>query len=188
MMRATVALRRDFTPADGLLRALGPTDFAQLNRRLHDRIELEKLRKETKKDLAEVKDAAAWLAQYYELPAPDDLDSKWLAEAAEKAQEKEQEVTAHFRPIIAALKDTLWTPKDKFEAEVQQLLRESIEVLEGWMAFYQRFHVMLARQGLERRNSRKVLQARPVEGEVDHTALSREFMERFPNIRAALAK
>lgn len=34
----------------------------------------------------------------------------------------------------------------------------------------------------------RTLRARPVEGEIDHAALSREFMERFPKIRAALAQ
>lgn len=34
----------------------------------------------------------------------------------------------------------------------------------------------------------KVLRAKRVEGEVDHEALSREFMARFPKLRAALAK
>ena len=34
----------------------------------------------------------------------------------------------------------------------------------------------------------KVLRAKPVEGEVDQAALSREFMTRFPKLRAALAK
>ena len=34
----------------------------------------------------------------------------------------------------------------------------------------------------------EVLRARRVEGAIDHAALSREFMARFPNIRAALAK
>ncbi len=33
-----------------------------------------------------------------------------------------------------------------------------------------------------------VLRAQPIEGEVDHKGLSREFMARFPKIRAALAK
>lgn len=34
----------------------------------------------------------------------------------------------------------------------------------------------------------EVLRARPVKGEIDHKALSREFMARYPKIRAALAK
>lgn len=34
----------------------------------------------------------------------------------------------------------------------------------------------------------EILRARPVEGEIDHAALSREFMARYPKIRAALAE
>jgi hypothetical protein len=38
------------------------------------------------------------------------------------------------------------------------------------------------------RGEDQILRARPVEGEVDHEALSREFITRFPKLRAALAK
>ena len=38
------------------------------------------------------------------------------------------------------------------------------------------------------RGKAKVLRAKPIKGEVDHEALSREFMARFPKLRAALAK
>jgi hypothetical protein len=34
----------------------------------------------------------------------------------------------------------------------------------------------------------EVLRARPVKGKIDHAESSREFMARFPKIRAALAK
>jgi hypothetical protein len=37
-------------------------------------------------------------------------------------------------------------------------------------------------------DEKKILRARPVNGEIDHAALSREFIVRFPKIRAALAK
>jgi hypothetical protein len=40
----------------------------------------------------------------------------------------------------------------------------------------------------QRADKKKVIRARPVKGEIDHAALSREFMSRFPKIRAALAK
>jgi hypothetical protein len=36
--------------------------------------------------------------------------------------------------------------------------------------------------------TKEVLRARPVKGTIDHAALSKEFMARFPKIRAALAK
>ena len=40
----------------------------------------------------------------------------------------------------------------------------------------------------QRPDEKKILRARPVAGEIDHAALSREFIARFPKIRAALAK
>jgi hypothetical protein len=40
----------------------------------------------------------------------------------------------------------------------------------------------------QRSDEQKTLRARPVNGEIDHAALSREFIARFPKIRAALAK
>lgn len=187
-MYETAALRKDFLPAAGLLRELGFAEFEQLNRRLRDRIELGRLRKEAKSDLEEVRAAAAWLTEHSESPAPDDLDPNWLAEAAGQAQEKERQVAMHFRPVVAALRSELGPPNDEFEAEVQQLLRDSIEILEGWMTFYEGLYIMLARQTGEQHASGQMLRARPVTGEIDHAGLSREFMERFPNIRAALAK
>ena len=36
--------------------------------------------------------------------------------------------------------------------------------------------------------AKAVLRARPVKGKIDHAVLSREFIARFPKIRAALAK
>jgi hypothetical protein len=185
-MHGAAAARLDYMP--GLLRLLGSADAKQLEGRLRDRIELERLRKEEDKDLAELKAVEAWLAEPSEQAAPDDVDPDWLAEVTKRAQEKEREARAHFFPVIAALKDVLEPPADRFEADVQQLLRDGIEVLEGWLAFYRGFYTMLARQAAERDASLKVLRARPVESKVDHEALSREFMARFPKIRAALAE
>jgi hypothetical protein len=185
-MHGASAVRLDYTP--GLLRLLGSTDAEQLEGRLRDRIELERLRKQEDNDLEELKAAEAWLAEHSEQAAPDDVDPDWLAEVAKRAQEKEREARAHFSPVIAALKGALESLADRFEADVQQLLRDGIEVLEGWLAFYRGFYTMLARQAAERDASPTVLCARPVEGEVDHEALIREIIERFPKILAALAE
>ena len=38
------------------------------------------------------------------------------------------------------------------------------------------------------RAEKNILRAKPVNGEIDHEALTREFMARFPKLRAALAK
>lgn len=48
--------------------------------------------------------------------------------------------------------------------------------------------VEISRQETVKEKGEKILRARPVAGEIDHEALSREFMARFPKIRAALAK
>jgi hypothetical protein len=185
-MPATAALRLDFEP--GVLRALGSADARLLEQRLRDRIELEKLREQEDIDLAELKAAEAWLTERRDQPVADDIDPGWFVEAAKRAGEKAQEAEAHFRPVITVLKGELAQPADEFEADVQQLLRDGIDVLEGWLAFYRRLSTMLAGQAAGRGASPKVLRARPVEGEVDHEALSREFMARFPKIRAALAE
>jgi len=185
-MRGTAALRLDFEPS--LLRVLNSSALKQLDRRLRDRIELERLRKETQNDLVELKDAMAWLVELFDRSAPDDLDPDWLTEVARQAQEKERQAEAQFRPVIAALKGALAPSDDKFEADVQKLFRDGIEVLEGWLAFYHGFHVMLARQAAEGRSAAEILRARPVEGDIDHEAVTREIIERFPKILAALAE
>jgi hypothetical protein len=64
--------------------------------------------------------------------------------------------------------------------------QESIKVAEGWLALYRDTRERLLRLAAERRPV--VLRVHPVEGEVDHEALSREFVARFPKIRAALAE
>ena len=116
-MRGTAALRPDFEPS--LLRVLNSSELKQLDRRLRDRIELERFRKETQNDLVELKDAMAWLAELFDRSAPDDLDPDWLTEVARQAQEKERQAEAQFRPVIAALKGALAPSDDEFEADVQ---------------------------------------------------------------------
>jgi len=179
---------RDFLPPSALLRALESTDFGQLDQRLGDRIELERLRTETERDRAELKDLAARPASHAEQTAPDNFNPDALVECARKAEEKEREAATHFNPVIAALKGALRPPHNKFEADLQQLLRDGIEVLEGWLARYHGLSEMMGRQAAEGRGFVKVLHALPVAGDIDHDALSREFMARFPKIRAALAK
>jgi hypothetical protein len=185
-MLGTAALRLDFKP--GLLQALGSADTGLLEKRLRDRIELEKLREQEDNDLAELKEAEAWLAERRDQSVPDDIDPGWLVAAAKQARDKAQEAEAHYRPVIAALKGELEPPAVEFEADVQQLLRDGIEVLEGWLAFYYGLHTMLARQAAERLAAPKVLRARPVDGEVDYAELSREHIARYSRIRATLAE
>ena len=187
-MRGTAALDREFVPGSGLLAAFKSADFGQLEEKLRDRIQLEKFRSATEKDRAELRDATAWLANHADQPAPENVDPDALAEFARKAEEKEREAATHFDLVIAALKGALSPPHNKFESDVQQLLRDGIEMLEGWLALYHGLSEMLARQVAKRSDPGAVLHALPVAADIAHGALSREFMARFPKIRAALAK
>jgi hypothetical protein len=187
-MRRAAAIAQGFLPPSALLGALKSIDFGQLDQNLRDRIELERLRKETERDRAELKDLAARLASHAEQGAPADFDPDALVKFARKAEEKEREAAAHFKPVIAALKSALRPPHNKFEADVQELLRDGIEVLEGWLALYHGLSQMLVRQAAEKSGSAKVLRARPVKDEIDYGELSREHMARYPRIRAVLAK
>jgi hypothetical protein len=185
MSRISV-LRRDFEP--GLPQLLGYPEPEELEKRLRDRIEFEKLRKQENSDLAELKEALRWLEEHWEQAAPEDVDPAWLVEAAAKAEQKEREATARFRPVIAVLKEAAKPPSGIFEADVHQLLRDGIGVLEGWLIFYQRFRTVLAKHAGGRRKLAGVLRARPVEGQIDYSQLSQEHIARYPKIRAALAK
>jgi hypothetical protein len=73
-------------------------------------------------------------------------------------------------------------------SEVRRMREQTIAVAEAWLALYRELHAELLRLAAERRPAGEILRARRVEGDIDHEALSREFMARFPKIRAALAE
>jgi hypothetical protein len=91
-------------------------------------------------------------------------------------------------PQIDTLRRRLASPGKDIPLEARQALQESIKVAEGWLALYCDIREKLLRLAAERRPAGEVLRAKPVQGEVDHEALSREFIARFPKLRAALAK
>jgi hypothetical protein len=72
--------------------------------------------------------------------------------------------------------------------EVRRARQESIQVAKGWLALYCDIRERLQRLAAQRRPADVVLRAKPVQGEVDDKGLSREFIARFPKLRAALAK
>jgi hypothetical protein len=93
--------------------------------------------------------------------------------------------------MVEELQQTLsaYSGRPDPEPEVLELYRAIFDLAIGWVAPYQE----LCRRLLELAASKKtasleITRAKPVEGEVDHEALSREFMARFPKIRAVLAE
>jgi len=191
-MPARLSARPDFSASPRLLSALGgcssPIELRELEAKFHERKQLVKLRKQAKQDRAELAKATEWLAQHFEQPAPNDLHADALTQYADEAKEKTRITTEQFAPVIKALRGLL-TPDDALEPEVEELVRDGLGILEGWLEFYNGLHKMLVRQLAERGTTAgEVLRARPVTDKIDHAALSREFMARFPKIRAALAK
>ena len=92
-------------------------------------------------------------------------------------------------PLIDHLDQNIAASGDRIDAEVQELFRESMDTAFDWITPYQRLCTKLLKLASDRHDgTSKVLRTRPVEGEIDHEALSREFIARFPKLRAALAK
>lgn len=170
-------------------RHLSLADRGKLDEMLRDRVALRRLRRETDQDIAELQRATIWLAERTDQSLPTDASSEWIVKASKQAEEKERQVVAHYLPVIELLRTALVTPNDTFEADVQQLLRDGIELLDGWLIFYRGLHAMLSRQAAEwRAQTKKALRAKPTEGEVDWAELSREHIARYPKIRARLAE
>jgi hypothetical protein len=190
-MPARLSAKPDFLPSPRLLLALGggtsPVEQLKLRAKLQDRKHLIKLQKQARQDRAELTKETEWLAQHFDQPPPDDFQTDELAQCAVEAKDKTRTTAEQFAPVIEAL-NRLLASDDALEPEIQQLVREGLDLLEGWLGFYSGLQEMLARQVAERRPAGEPLRARPVTGDVDHAALSREFMARFPRIRAALAK
>ena len=117
-------------------------------------------------------------------------DCEWhdIAQVASMVGEWGHVAAEKLRPQIDELQRKLAAPAGLMPPEVRQARRESIEVAEAWLTLYRELQEKLQKLVAARRPPNAILRARPVEGEIDHEALSREFMARFPNIRAALAK
>jgi len=184
---------RELPDSPGLLRELGSVRTGAERERLwaslQERDQLRKLADQAKHDRAELDENAAWLAEHFNQPAPEDFDVVLLSTAVAQATAKEREAEKFFKPVIRALTRLLADSDGDLDAEVRQLLRDGIYVLEGWLRQFHGLHEMLARQLAERQAaSPKVLRAKPVEGDIDYAELTRETMAKFPKILAALAK
>ena len=128
------------------------------------------------------------LNRAYEESARGSLDANGLVRLAEAVLEAERGAAEQLYPWMEALGEAR-ALKSKHSQEAQQYLDELHDVAAGWLAAYQTLRERLIKLASERHGGPStVLRARPVEGDIDHEALNREFMARFPKIRAALAK
>jgi hypothetical protein len=114
---------------------------------------------------------------YEEITQVASIIGEWGCAAAEK-----------FYPQIDGLRQKLAASAHDMSPEIRRARQESVQIAKGWLALYRDLHDKLLKLAAERRPDSVVLRTRPVEEKIDHAELSREFMERFPKIRAALAK
>jgi hypothetical protein len=150
---------------------------------------LEQLRLRIKKGCTFLREQADSLDQLYEEIAQSDGDVEDITRIAEEVLEKRRGAAERLLPGIETLRRKLAARGDGLDPEIRQPFQESVNIAVGWLALYDSLHCRLLKLASERRDSpRKILRARPVAGDVDHTELSREFMARYPKIRAALAK
>lgn len=187
------AALKEFPASPGLMSAIGSIQTRSERKRfqegLRERRILRNLVAHARQDRVDLEQAQSWLKEHFDLPAPTDIEVEWYAQAVRDAIAKEREAEQAFKPIIEALKSVSAEPDDDFDEEVQDLLRDGIYVMEGWLAHFHLLHEMLARQLAERSEANGgILRAKPVKGEIDWPELSREHIARYPKIRARLAE
>jgi hypothetical protein len=183
-----VAFQRDLQPAPSLSTALGtskgPIDREDLLKKLRDRSELAKFREQVKEDREEQAETAALIGQ----PVPEGFDANWLTSRASNLREKEREFAETLRPVIRTLKSMLESGQ-AMEPEVEQLVRDSVEILEAYAPLYHDLSNWFMKLAAQRRAaSGEILRARPGKGKIDYAELSREHIARYPKIRARLAE
>ncbi len=150
---------------------------------------LEQLRLRIKKGSTFLREQADNLDQLYEDIAQSDADVEDMTRMAEVVFEKRRVAAERLLPGIETLRRKLAARGDGLDPDIRQPFQESVDIAVGWLALYDGLYRRLLKLASERSDSpTKIMHARPVAGDVDHAELSREFMARFPNIRAALAK
>jgi hypothetical protein len=178
-----IELPNGFLPDPGLIDALcGEAEPADKQRRLGQ------LRLQAEKGRTVVKEQAGNLDQIYAEIEGSDADAEQLAALAQVVRQKRRSVAERLLPGIEELRRKLAARGRRFGPELRPF-QESIDIAVGWLALYDGLQSRLLKLAAARRTDVcGVLRARPVEGEVDHDALTREIIERFPKILAALAE
>jgi hypothetical protein len=148
-----------------------------------------RLRNQQAKARAALERYAKQLDGLYEDIARSGHNAYWLNDAADIVRRSEESQRERLRPGIEALKRKLPAYGAPRDAEARRLIAESIAVGEAWLSLPAALHKKLSQLAAERHAAaQQIRRARPVEGDVDHQALTREIIKRFPKILAALAE
>jgi hypothetical protein len=180
---AGIELPSGFPPDPALIDALcAETEPAEKQKRL------KQLRLQAKKGRAWVTEQADNLEQIYTEIARSDADAEHLVRLAQIVLEKWHSAAERLMPGIEELRRKLAVRGARLGPEMQPF-QESVDIAVDWLALYDGLHTRLLKLAASRRTDVcGILHARPVEGEVDDEALTREIIARFPKILAALAE
>jgi hypothetical protein len=182
-MTDTLNVSRDFPSDPQLVQALRSERWLALSQEL-----LPRLRRRVMENRRALDEHVDEFNKAYETAARGSLDANGLVRLAETVRQAERGAAEQLYPWMEALRERL-LPRSERAQEAQEYLRQLHYFAVAWLATYQELRERLLKLASERRIAvGEVLRARPVEGDIDHDALSREFMARFPKIRAALAK
>jgi hypothetical protein len=154
-------------------------------------LKLGRLRQQQKKGRTDLRQLESHLDGLYRRAVSELVDTppSVLVQVADILLQKERAAAEVLLPGIEKLRQNLASRPDLKGSDVEDTLQEGLRIAERWLSLYSgtRARILALAEG---RNEpfKGILRAKPVKGEVDHEALTREFMARFPKLRAALAK
>lgn len=138
---------------------------------------------------ANAKEYVDALDRFYDQVNRVEVNVDEIDRAADSARQSSEAARERLHPQIEKFGQRKDAPFLQDDDEARHLVMEIISIAESMVAQTTDLHKKLLHLAIERRAaSDDILRARPLTGDVDHGALSREFMARFPKIRAALAK
>jgi hypothetical protein len=183
-MSDLIDVSQEISPIVALIDAFGSANLPGERRRL-----LVQLRERVEASRSALREHSATLDALYEQADQSNADADSVLQMANATLEKARSVAEKLNPGCEFLGQKLAAHPELHDPDFYPYFQESLDIAANWSALYRTLYHRLLKLASERRiASGGVLRARPVEGDINHEALSREFMARFPKIRAALAK
>jgi|ERR1700733_2553691 hypothetical protein len=150
---------------------------------------LSKVRKHIREGRALQEEWAGAFDGLYEEALRSDFSAPSLMRWSAALLERQRAALERLYPLLEDIQRQLATLGEQVDPELLALNKDTIDFIFGWLTPYQKLSGQLLDLASARRSeAAKILRAKPMKGEVDHDALSREFMTRYPKLRAALAK
>lgn len=148
-----------------------------------------KLRDQRDKGRASLKEHRERFKKALEEVECTDVDPRQLKHITELVLSNERAAIERLRPQLETFQEKLSKEGYRLDPEIRECFQQNLEVAAGWLELYKALRSkLLALSAARKRGPENVLRARPIAEEIDHEALTREIMARFPKILAALAK